>query len=487
MLSSLRVHTETIFRDVENGNKFITMPHHKKIIKVLEDVVDGKLTRVIFNMPPRYGKTELCVKSFISWGFGLNPMSKFLHISYSDTLAYSNSAGVRKYMESPTYQRIFPNSRLKDSKQSVKNWDTLAGGQLYARPSQGQITGFGAGSMNDMVEDRLDELDSDTVSDFVSEMDAEYRKQKKYVFSGAVIIDDPIKPEDALSEIIRDRVNSRFEVTIRNRVNSRHTPIILIMQRLHEDDLSGFLMNAEAEGWHVLSLPAIELDEYGNRYSIWEDKHTLDDLDAMAAANPLNFETQYMQNPTPAAGLMYSPFKEYELIPATKRRVSRNATDTADTGRDYLASVCYESTEIGCFVTDILYTKKPMEYTEPALATMLSKENTKVARIEGNGAGKGFARNVGNQLRLAGNNYTKITTFIQSGNKKVRIFSHSSKVTNLIYMPKGWQHKWPEFYKHITGYRKETNNMYDDAADVLTQIVEAHEKETAAKGIKRRN
>ena len=484
MLSSLRVYTETIFREVENGNKFLTMPHHERIIKTLEDVVDGKLPRVIINMPPRYGKTEICIKSFISWGFALNPACKFLHVSYSDTLAYSNSAGVRKYMEAPTYQRLFPDSRLKDTKQSVKNWDTFLGGQMYARPSQGQITGFGAGSMNDIVEE---EVQPSTVEDFVTDMDRTYQKQKKYVFSGAVLIDDPIKPEDALSEIVRDRVNSRFDVTIRNRVNSRHTPIILIMQRLHEDDLSGFLMSAEAEGWHVLSIPAIEIDENGNRYSIWEDKHTLNDLDAMAANNPLNFETQYMQNPTPAAGLMYSPFKEYELIPPTKKRIAKNATDVADTGKDYLASACYEQTEIGCFITDILYTKKAMEYTEPALAAMLSKEGTKVAKIESNAGGRGFARNVANLLRMSGNNYTKITTFTQSGNKKVRIFANSTKVTNVIFMPKGWQHKWPEFYKHVTGYRKETNNLYDDAADMLTQIVEGFEKDTVMKGIKRRN
>ena len=80
-------------------------------------------------------------------------------------------------------------------------------------------------------------------------------------FAGAMLSTNPIKPEDALSETIRERVNNRFESTIRNRVNSRNTPIIIIMQRLHEHDLCGYLQEIEPEEWTVLSLPCIWHDE----------------------------------------------------------------------------------------------------------------------------------------------------------------------------------------------------------------------------------
>lgn len=96
-------------------------------------------------------------------------------------------------------------------------------------------------------------------------------------FAGAIVIDDPIKPEDALSETIRERVNNRFESTIRNRVNSRNTPIIIIMQRLHEHDLCGYLQEIEPEEWTVLSLPCIWHDENGQEQPLWEFKHTLED------------------------------------------------------------------------------------------------------------------------------------------------------------------------------------------------------------------
>lgn len=488
MRSSLKLHTQVMFKAVTGAN-FKVAPHHLKIFKKLEEVVDGKCPRLIINMPPRFGKTETCVKSFISWGFALNAMCKFLHISYSDTLAYSNSEKVREYMSHPMYKRLFPNSSLKDEKQSVKNWDTLAGGQLYARPSQGQITGFGAGSMNDFIEEEITPQVLRESGAVLDGLDASYEgtKNGKYIFSGAVIIDDPIKPEDALSDIIRDRINQRFITTVFNRVNSRHTPIIIIMQRVHENDLTGFLLEAEAHNWDVLSIPAIEENEQGDRYSIWSDKHTLAELDDMRMLNELNFDTQYMQNPTPAVGLMYSAFKEYDEIPATKRAVPRNYTDTADTGADSLCSINYIDTEEGCFVTDVLFTKKPMEFTEPATARHLSAGGIKKARIEANNGGRGFARSVERNMRARGNNITKIEVFTQTKNKKVRINSNSAKVTNLVYMPKGWKYKFPDFYKQLTGYRKEAIRQRDDAADAITGVVESHELEFRRAGIKRRN
>jgi predicted phage terminase large subunit-like protein len=267
-------------------------------------------------------------------------------------------------------------------------------------------------------------------------------------------------------------VNNRFETTIRNRVNSRNTPIVIIMQRLHEHDLCGYLQSIEPDDWTVLSLPCIYTGEDGQEKALWEHKHTIEELRKIEKANPFVFETQYMQNPTPIEGLMYRDFKTYEVVPYAKRTVKMNYTDTADTGEDYLCSICYDDCPEGIFVTDVLYTPKPMEYTEPKTAEMLSRNRTEIANVESNNGGRGFARNVEKHLRTMGNNKTAISWFSQNKNKQVRIFTLSADVNNLVHFPVGWETRWPEFYNALRSYRKEGRNAHDDAPDALTGCVE---------------
>ncbi|EGK04726.1 phage terminase large subunit [Dysgonomonas mossii] len=453
-----------------NKKKFIVAEHHEKIAKALDDVIDGKITKLIINVPPRYGKTELAVKNLIAYGIALNPRSKFIHLSFSDSLAIDNSEEVRDIVKSEAYQQLFPFVKVSKSSDSKKKWDTTAGGGVYATSTGGQVTGFGAGEI-----DEEDEETSDLIKELCQELDTMpvYETEK---FAGAIIIDDPLKPEDALSDLVRERVNKRFENTIRSRVNSRNTPIIIIMQRLHEHDLCGYLIEQEPDEWTVLSLPAIHIDENGDEKPLWEHKHTIEELRKIERNDPYVFDTQYMQNPTPIEGLMYSTFKTYETIPFTKKRLKRNYTDTADTGSDYLCSICYDETEIGNFITDVIYTSKPMEYTEPKTAEMLAKNMTEIAFIESNGAGRSFARAVEKQLRIIGNNYTKIEWFNQSENKQVRIFTKSAEVSNITYFPNDWERRWPDFASHLKSYRKEGKNKHDDAEDALTGTVEMRGK-----------
>lgn len=167
-----------------------------------------------------------------------------------------------------------------------------------------------------------------------------------------------------------------------------------------------------------------------------------------------------------------NPFKEYEILPATKLRKVKNYTDTADTGEDFLCSITYVETEIGNFVLDVLYTQKQMEYTEPKTAEILTKHAVEVAVVESNNGGRGFARNVESQCRLLGNAKTRIKWFHQGENKQVRIFTHSAQVQNLTYFPKGWARMWPDFYTALTGYMKVGKNKHDDAPDALTGTIE---------------
>ena len=418
--------------------KFVVGKHHVKIAEALDRVFRGESTRLIINIAPRYGKTELAVKNFIAMGLAINPKAKFIHLSYSDDLARDNSRGVQEIIRESSYRRLFPGTM--PTSVNTRKWFTTEGGGLYAVSSAGQVTGFGAGLVDKEDEEELaaevEELSSIDNGDF----------------GGAIVIDDPIKPDDARSALVRDKVNQKFETTIRNRVNSRKTPIIIIMQRLDEDDLCGYLQRLEPDEWEVLSLPVIETDENGKEVPLWEFKHTLEELHDLKEKNSWVFETQYMQNPKPLTGLMYErSFKTYETIPITRKHTVKAYVDTADTGADFLCCIIYIETEIGNFILDVYYTQDPMETTEP---------------------GRGFARKVEAQCRLLGNRKTSVTWFHQSENKDVRIFNHSAEVQNLTYFPKGWEHLYPKFYKDITQYMKVGKNAHDDAPDALTGTVE---------------
>ena len=256
-----------IYKENHKRN-FLVNWHHQEIAKYMQLVFDGKIKRLIVSMPPRFGKTELIVKMFIAWSLAKNPQSKFIHLSYSDDLALDNSSQTKEYLESDAFQLLW-NLTLKSDSKGKKKWFNEQGGGVYATASGGAITGFGAGQANSNA------------------------------FAGCILMDDMLKPDDAGSDVKRSFINQRYNSTIRSRVNDRDTPIILVAQRLHEEDLSGFLLNGgSGEEWEHLCLPALnELNE-----PLWEDKHSFEELEQIRQANRYNFAGQYMQTPSPAEG-----------------------------------------------------------------------------------------------------------------------------------------------------------------------------------------
>ena len=438
------------FFQVRYGRPYIVGQHHIAICDALDRVLNGQTHKLIINIAPRYGKTELVSKNFIAAGFALNPQSRFIHLSYSDDLVRSNSDDVRAIMNTPEYIHLFGTHAAG---LSAKDWKTPQGGEMYAVASGGQLTGFGAG----LVEAEETPLD-----------ESAFARGDTGHFCGAIVIDDPLKPDDALSDALREKVNQKFETTIRNRTNSRNTPIIVIGQRLHENDLCGYLMKTEPNEWEVLSLPCVTED--GN--ALWPFKHTLAELHRLEEINAFVYQTQYQQNPRPKEGLMYTRFRTYDTLPVgTFKR--KNYTDTADEGSDFLCSICYNEYPWGdCYVTDVLYTDKPMEYTEPETARMLDRNETQTANIESNNGGRGFARNVERGLREMGNRTTSVLWFSQTQNKQARIFTRSADVQNSVFFPTGWETMWPRFYNALAGYRKQGRNAHDDAPDALTGVVE---------------
>lgn len=462
-LASTLVFTKKMFWAM-NQHEYIVGGHHRLICNALDDVVKGNITKLIINIAPRYGKTLLVSQMFQAYGMAVNPESKFIHLSYSGGLTLDNSVAVRDIVQSEFFQTLFE-ARVKFGSAQKAKWDTIQGGGLYATSTLGQITGFGAG----VTEKSDEEIMLDTYS-------AIYNPGR---FAGAIVIDDPIKPDDALSEAMREAVNRRFENTIRNRVNSRRTPIVIIMQRVHEHDLCGYLHEVEPDDWTVLSLPCLTIDNEGNEHALWEHKHTVDELHHLREVSEYVFETQYQQNPTPMEGLMYREFKTYDDLPVDG--VNKCYCDTADTGADFLCAIFYREWKGLCYVTDVLYTKKPMEYTEPLMAEMCFRNDTTECVVESNNGGRGFMRNVERIARESGNSFTRFIPLTQTKNKEVRIFTQSNDVNNVVLFPKGWERAWKDYAIAMKTYRKEGKNPNDDAPDATTGVFERMDRSSLRK------
>lgn len=218
------------FFALREGGKLIRSWHHYLIEYVLQAVLDLKINRLIINIAPGYTKTEIAVLNFICRGLAINPRSKYIHTSYSGDLASENSSKIKDTILSKEFQDLWPMEVRIDTK-AKKRWFTSVGGGMMAAPSNGQITGFRAGRMEEGL------------------------------FTGAFINDDPLKPEDAYSAVKRNSINNRFNNTMRSRLAIESVPMINIMQRLHEDDLSGYLLRGgSGDKWYHLVIPT-RLDE----------------------------------------------------------------------------------------------------------------------------------------------------------------------------------------------------------------------------------
>lgn len=247
------------------GVKWQRAAHHHIICDALMRVFRGECKRLIINIPPRYSKTEL-VSKFVSFALGHHPDAEFMYLSYSVTLAKEKTADILADVRHSAYQQIFPDVEL--TKDAEGHWKTSRRGAVYAAGTEGTVTGFGAGKMRDG-------------------------------FGGAMIVDDPLKPDEAFSDVSRESVWRNFQNTLEHRLNWANTPIILIMQRLHEKDPSGYLLaGANGEAWDHVCLPAIQPDGT----ALWPEKHSLETLERMKEADPYTFSGQYLQQPVPLGG-----------------------------------------------------------------------------------------------------------------------------------------------------------------------------------------
>lgn len=226
--------------------------------------------RLMINLPPGHGKS-LLVCMWIAWCYTHYADCNFLYISYSHDLASKHTSFIKQVMSSRMYKYLFDISIKQDTK-AKDHFMTEAGGSVAAFGAAGSVTGRDAGLPN---------LDR---------------------FSGGVIIDDPVKPDQGHSDNVREKVNKNYEETIRQRTRGVNVPIVFIGQRIHEDDLGAyFLNNKDIRKWDKLILKSI--DDAGN--ALYPEVNPLDMLLEMESKSPYVFSSQFQQDPLPAGGGLY--------------------------------------------------------------------------------------------------------------------------------------------------------------------------------------
>jgi predicted phage terminase large subunit-like protein len=248
-----------------------TFCHH------LERVARGECRRLIINVPPRSMKSICASVAFPAWVLGREPSKKIMCVSYSKDLTRKHALDFRTVIENPWYRQIFPGMEGTQRRQRDTEIVTSEHGYRFASSLGGSILGRGA---------------------------------------DLIIIDDPIKPQDALSEKMRQRVNDLYDNSIYTRLNEKTLgSIIIVMQRLHEDDLVGHVL--QREGWEIVAIPAIETED--RDYRIGPAPHDLYHRVAGEVLHPdrepeailetlrrtlgsLSFSAQYQQQPLPLEG-----------------------------------------------------------------------------------------------------------------------------------------------------------------------------------------
>lgn len=407
----------------------------------MQEFIESDDDVLVINEPPRHGKSRTA-QCLVEWVLGKDKIQKIMTGSYNETLSTTFAKGVRNTIQEVkadkdkiVYSDIFPDTKIKKGDGAMNLWSLEGGYNNYLATSPtGTATGFGA---------------------------------------SLIIIDDLIKnAEEANNETTKEKHWTWFTDTMLSRLEEGGK-IIIIMTRWASDDLAGKALEHFKEiGMKVrhINMKAIQDDGTMLCEEILSYKSAMNKKATMGADI---FSANYQQEPIDLKGRLYSSFKTYSgELPLFKS--IKNYTDTADEGTDYLCSIAYGVTFANeAYVLDIIYTKEPMEITEPAVAKQLFDFKVNNADIESNNGGRGFGRSVERILRTDYNsNHTVINTFTQSKNKIARILSNATWVMQHIYYPEDWKNRFPEYYDAMIKYQREGKNKNDDAQDATTGIAE---------------
>jgi predicted phage terminase large subunit-like protein len=365
--SNFTAFVRKVFVTLESGQAYVPNWHLEAIAHQLERVRRGEIRRLIINMPPRSLKSMTASVAFPAFVLGHNPTRRIICVSYSGDLAKKHANDFRAVLEAPWYQRLFEGTRIgqKDSETEI---ELTARGFRLATSVGGTLTGRGG---------------------------------------DLIVIDDPLKPDDAYSEAKRNAANEWFKNTLLSRLDDKRTgAIIIVMQRVHMDDLTGFV-TSQSDEWEILNLPAIaEVDEVipisdirvhrrrvGEALSpVREPIAVLENLKLQLGSDA--FSAQYQQMPVPPGGAMIKRnwIKRYVDLPLQRERsLILQSWDTANKGgpeNDF--SVCTTwciSRDRRWYLIDVW--RKRVDYPElkAAVRTLGFRHAAKRVLVEDAGAG----------------------------------------------------------------------------------------------------
>ena len=433
-------------------------PFHRSYYDTLDRFARGEIRRLIVSIPPQHGKSLGSSVLLPAYLLGRQPDRRIALASYNLRLASRFNRQIQRLMDASAYRSVFPRTRLKRS--SAKDRGTLRTAEEF------ELVGSRGGLLSVGRDGALTGRPVDLF-----------------------ILDDLYKnAQEANSPLVRDHAWDWYNAVVKTRLHN-DSQELLVFTRWHEDDLIGRIAAREPitdinevgqrpagpSSWLRLNFEAVKqgpptsADPRRQGEPLWPARHSSELLEQKRRLDPMLFETMYQGNPSSAEGVLYGDrFATYDKLP--ERTIKKgNYTDTADSGEDYLCSVCYETgTDDTIYITDVLYTPLGMEATEPLVAAMLQRNGTRTARIESNNGGRGFARAVAKLCPQ-----TRIEWFHQYRNKEARVLSNATEVAARIRMPEDWHRRWSEFYGDVVSFRRLfRSNRRDDAPDVLTGIVE---------------
>jgi predicted phage terminase large subunit-like protein len=445
MRADLMTFTEYVFDELNPQTEFIENQFLHLLAAKLEECAAGKCKRLMICLPPRSLKSILVSVAFPAWVLGRFPHKQFICASYGQELADKHARDTRTIMASEGYQRAFQ-TRLSPQKHSVNDFMTIGGGFRMATSVGGVLTGRGA----DML-----------------------------------ILDDLLKPHDAFSELLRNAVNSWYDNTLLSRLNNRQDGVIIVvMQRLHQDDLIGHLL--EKDNWDIVSLPAIaEQDELFEAES-WcgcivfkrragelldPRRDTMESLEQLRSSmGSYAFEAQYQQNPQPEGGAI---IKTNWLCRYTSAEMPQHFTykiqswDTANKAgelNDYSVCTTWGVLNESYYLLDVY--RRRLEY--PDLHRAVKEQHAKHwpshVIIEDHGSGTQLLQD----LRREGMNLTAYRP--PPGNdKSMRLFTQAAVFENgRVFLPTSapWL---DEYVRELTSF---PGAKYDDQVDSTTQALD---------------
>jgi predicted phage terminase large subunit-like protein len=356
-----------VFATLESGQAFVPTWHLEATPYQLERLHRGEIKRLIINMPPRSLKSLTASVAFPAFVLGHDPARRIICVSYSGDLAKKHANDFRAVLEAPWYQTLFPRTRIgqKDSESEI---ELSARGFRLATSVGGTLTGRGG---------------------------------------DLIIIDDPLKPDDAYSEAKRNAANEWFKNTLYSRLDDKRTgAIVIVAQRVHMDDLVGFV-TSQSDEWEVLNLPAIaEADEVipisdtkvhrrriGEALSpVREPLSVLESIKAQLGSD--TFSAQYQQRPVPPGGAMIKRhwIKRYVELPVQRERsLIVQSWDTASKGgpeNDF--SVCttwFISRDRRWYLIDVWRKRVGYPELKAAVRTLAVRHGANRVLVEDSGAG----------------------------------------------------------------------------------------------------